>query len=312
MRVLTNGCVVVDNDTGEVVLQTDDPGLVSVVSPERQAQMAHYAALNSGGMAPDTKYRLHNNQGTFVWSIFDVYHDELIGLHSKLKPATLTRLMVLATYIGKHGYLSVEGVPMNRGLMQRTLRIASKELSGFVDELTQCDILRETDGLFYLNPDFFRSGKFPRKEMRSILNNAQSISRLYKTAVRELFREAYGKASLYHLSYLFRVMPYVNRRYNVVCRNPEETNASKIEPLTVGDLAELVGKGRKHAGEFKEALSDPIFFIPDGRSADGLCRAVYYVSNGHDDVESQGMYINPRVYYAGYSWNYVAALSIWK
>ena len=236
MRVLTNGCIVVDNDTGEVVLQTDDPGLVSVVSPERQAQLAHYAALNSGGMAPDTKYRLHNIQGTFVWSIFDVYHDELIGLHSKLKPATLTRLMVLATYIGKHGYLSVEGVPMNRGLMQRTLRIASKELSGFIDELTQCDILRETDGLFYLNPDFFRSGKFPRKEMRSILNNAQSISRLYKTAVRELFREAYGKASLYHLSYLFRVMPYVNRRYNVVCRNPEETITSMIEPLTVGEL----------------------------------------------------------------------------
>lgn len=312
MRVLTNGCTVLDNDTGEIVLQTDDPGLVSVVSPERQKQMAYYASLRDGTGGPEAKCWRHNDQGTFVWSIFDVYHDELVGLHSKLKPATLTRLMVLATYIGKEGYLSVKGTPMNRGLMQRTLRMVPAELSGFIKELAGCDILREIDGLFYLNPDFFRSGKFPRQEMRSILKNAQSISKLYKTAVRELFREAYGKTSLYHLSYLFRVMPYVNRRYNVVCRNPEETNASKIEPLTVGDLAELVGRGRKHAGEFKEALSDPIFFIPDGRSKDGLYRAVYYVSNGHDDVASQGMYINPHVYYAGDRWADVAALSIWK
>ena len=308
MAFRTNGFIGVDPETGEVIVQTDEPSVVTVKSPAQYELAAYYASLRDG---PDSKRLKRNTQGNFIWSIFDVAQEKLLGAHTKLRPATLTRVMVLATYITKHGYLGIdEKSPMTRALMGKALNMAAAELSGFLKELRENEMLQEREGLFFMSPAWFRRGAFSTSEMRTIRMNSQSISRVYRDAVRELYKKAYGRSSLYRLSYLFRVMPYVNRRYNVVCFNPEETDSDKIEPLSLGDVAELVGRGRTHAKEFRDALSDPLFEIPE-KGTTQLCRAVCYVS-GKGSVDTYGLYINPRVYYAGNNWDDVAALSIWK
>lgn len=44
-----------------------------------------------------------------------------------------------------------------------------------------------------------------------------------------------------HDQLLRDILPYINFNFNVVCRNPYETDANKVEPMDIKQLAKALG-----------------------------------------------------------------------
>lgn len=44
-----------------------------------------------------------------------------------------------------------------------------------------------------------------------------------------------------HLGYLFKMLPYVNLEYNVLCHNPLESNLDDIQLMTVSEFCGAIG-----------------------------------------------------------------------
>jgi hypothetical protein len=40
---------------------------------------------------------------------------------------------------------------------------------------------------------------------------------------------------------LHDILPYINFNFNVICKNPNETNADKVEPMNIKQLAKVLG-----------------------------------------------------------------------
>jgi hypothetical protein len=57
------------------------------------------------------------------------------------------------------------------------------------------------------------------------------------------------------LANLFKILPYINYKYNVFCENPTEQDELKIKPLTWTELARKCGyEEKKHVTTFKKNL----------------------------------------------------------
>lgn len=238
------------------------------------------------------------NYGDFAWSVYDTAKI----LMPDLKPATLTRLMLLVTYMDYDNVLiRDDGVRMNLGNVRDILRVSDRTLYNIVNELKATGIMNFGD-IITVNPLVFCRGRQNRIEQSMLYQDEKMIARLYRNGVRALYNSAKA-GSAKKLSYIFRIMPFVNREYNIVCFNPLETASNRIRPIPLGDLSEIVGYGRSHASKFQSLLLDPVF-----ETGAGETRAVRYVSGDKIGIEHHCLFINPEVYYGGSRHNEVNVL----
>lgn len=91
------------------------------------------------------------------------------------------------------------------------------------------------------------------------------------------------------MSYIFKIIPFVSRRFNIVCKNPWETDKNKIIPMSVGDFCEALGLDRSHARRvLKELLNVKIKGVP----------VLYFAGNSLNE-DTWKLFVCPNVYYGG-------------
>lgn len=242
---------------------------------------------------------LYEKRGGFIWNIYSGAK----LLFPEIKASSLTRLMFLATYLGYDGYLvESKKLPIFRKDLETLLGIKQKECRRFWNNMESAGLMREEDNKIYLNENMFSRGSFSKDKIKSLSENEQYITRIYIKGVRSLYRTA-TKASHATLSYIFRILPYVNKEYNVCCFNPLEQDKHKIQPMSLGDFADIIGYNRTNISKLYKILFEPRFEV-DGKSMS----ATRYVSTSGFGKETLSMFINPCVYYAGTHWNEVEIL----
>ena len=244
--------------------------------------------------------RTNNKElGDFVWSNYRI-SDEYINI---AKPSSLTRLVFLSTFLSYDGALKYNNSkPLTSASILKELKLSTREYSRFMNEMKALKIMYEEDGLWKINPNIFYKGKIPQDPV-GLSDERIYCMRLYCKAVREIYRQS---APRYHktLSYVFQIIPYVNRNYNIVCWNPLETDIEKIECMSLGDFCDLIGYDRSNAKRLMKTLFDPMFELDNGR----VTSIINMVVVKFGEVDTYRIYINPRVYYAGDDWKQVEAL----
>lgn len=298
MKVFDDGVIAFDKRTGEKILETEGPSVLHSTSPDRVANAKRQ--IQRREKEAETKLELFYKHGFFVWTIFDVGQ----AAFPDLSKSSLSRLMFLATYIDDDGVISSKknnrfDHPLSRGEIVRELDCNDRAFQRFMKEVTSLGIVEESDGAYLFNTEFFRRGTLGNKEAQMLWENGRAISRLYVNATRNLYWSATGN-SLNELSYLFRIMPFVNREHNIVCENPLESNVALIRPMTLGDLAEAIGYGRCNAARLQKMLTTPRFQV--GKQ---ILHAVRYSYEELGGVETHYLRVNPRVYYGGDKHEYV-------
>ena len=141
----------------------------------------------------------------------------------------------------------------------------------------------EETGALCLNKDFFIKGSL--KEM----SDKRDCTRLFCNFIQDVYDACDNIKSINQISYLYKLIPFVNRRTNIVCYNPKEQDPEKVYPITLGEFCDMIGYSRKNA---RRLVSDLLSLKCNGQNLIG-----FFVTNLNQT--SWKIIVNPHIYYGG-------------
>lgn len=226
-----------------------------------------------------TKYVVNKEKQTFnsdfTWIVFE-YGKELLP---NIKDQSLVRLIYLSTICDYDGILPPKSV------IKKKLKLSDKYWSYFFKEMRSNNLLLEDEetGSLCLNKDFFIKGSL--KEM----SDKRDCTRLFCNFIQDVYDACDNIKSINQISYLYKLIPFVNRRTNIVCYNPKEQDPEKVYPITLGEFCDMIGYSRKNA---RRLVSDLLSLKCNGQNLIG-----FFVTNLNQT--SWKIIVNPHIYYGG-------------
>lgn len=226
-----------------------------------------------------TKYVVNKEKQTFnsdfTWIVFE-YGKELLP---NIKDQSLVRLIYLSTICDYDGILPPKSV------IKKKLKLSDKYWSYFFKEMRSNNLILEDEetGALCLNKDFFIKGSL--KEM----SDKRDCTRLFCNFIQDVYDACDNIKSINQISYLYKLIPFVNRRTNIVCYNPKEQDPEKVYPITLGEFCDMIGYSRKNA---RRLVSDLLSLKCNGQNLIG-----FFVTNLNQT--SWKIIVNPHVYYGG-------------
>lgn len=250
------------------------------------------------------EYIAKKTDNPFVWEIYEI---------SKLRwpdisAANITRMMYLSTYLTHEGYLAdARHHKMKKAQLPEILGCSERQFFKFWKEMTDAGVfIEKADGIYSNTSKLFKGSLGGPQKVAELAESGQYAMRLYVNGVRQLYKTA-TETSLKTLSYVFQILPYVNREFNIVCHNPLETDLKLVKPMTLGEFCETVGYDPKNAYRMSKQLLDPCFMV------DGVEQgAVRYVVDKSLDRRTFSIFINPNVYYAGFNSKQIEILGAFR
>lgn len=231
-----------------------------------------------------------DEQGAFVNLIFKYgpiifkeIEDKAPGSKGTLH---VMRFIMLAVKINYEGKL----INNRRGIKKADLgKIWDVKNRGSRDEtyniLKECGYIYETEeGYLMINKDMVIKGAIKDKIKELKEDGSFTFTRLFVDNIEAMY---YGTESKQRkqLANLFKILPYINYKYNVFCSNPTEDDEEKIEPLNWKQLAELCGCDKSNSSRLKKDLMD---LNVNGQKVIGT----FETSSGLSIV------VNPKIYYS--------------
>lgn len=226
-----------------------------------------------------TKYVVNKEKQTFnsdfTWIVFE-YGKELLP---NIKDQSLVRLIYLSTICDYDGVLPPKSV------IKKKLKLSDKYWSYFFKEMRSNNLILEDEetGALCLNKDFFIKGSL--KEM----SDKRDCTRLFCNFIQDVYDACDNIKSINQISYLYKLIPFVNRRTNIVCYNPKEQDPEKVYPITLGEFCDMIGYSRKNA---RRLVSDLLSLKCNGQNLIG-----FFVTNMNQT--SWKIIVNPNIYYGG-------------
>lgn len=265
----------VDLDTGEILDVVD-----CLPQPERTKK--------------DTSFL--KNSGLFFWVFYRPSDERYYPLDSGQE---LTRLLLLGQHLREDGVLARNRVrPLPRSQVIRMLSSTTSVGRSLLRKWCSQGVLQECEEGFRVNPSLMQRGPTNRQEERERVKQCTRKMRVYNQSVSSLV-ELNGTAKCKSLSYLFQVMPMVNREYNILCDNPYETELEKIVPLSLAEITKRLHYYTEATAKVKQYLTEPEFMSSGVRQ-----RAAAYTP-----LLGGSFIINPKLYYAGSSWAEAAGIA---
>lgn len=99
------------------------------------------------------------------------------------------------------------------------------------------------------------------------------------------------------------MVPFVNRKYNILCNNPLEEDIEAVRASTIGmkEFLSLLGMDSSNAKRYRDFYKN--ISIPLDGNDHKFCTIV------PRNDETELIIINPRLMFAGDDWQYVESLS---
>ena len=238
--------------------------------------------------------REHYENDKFIHLIYK-YYDIIFKELQEKAPGNkcnihIIRFIILATYQTFHGTLSNNGHRIKKSNLKTIWDTSSKNsINETYNLLMECGYIYETEeGFLMINEDMVIKGAIKDyiKELRKQDSNYTFV-RIFIDTVQEMYYGTEPKQRKI-LANLFKILPYINYKWNAFCKNPEETDITKLEPLTWTDLARICGyEENKNIAKFKKDLMSLKVYGNDviGEFTRGL--------------NKKRIIVNPGVYYAG-------------
>lgn len=282
-----------DLDTGEVLgnalmKSNGSEQLVMKVVKESQVKAIKKKAKNISSISE----HIEQNEGAFVHFIYKYGKPIMESLELKCRGNKanihIIRFIQLATYSTFGGKL----FDSNRNRIKRSSlktiwdTTSKNSIKETYDLLIECGYIYETEeGYIMISDDLIVKGAIDDfKKLRKQDENL-TYTRLFSKNIQALYEGTEPKARK-QLANLFKILPYINFKYNVFCENPTETNENELKLYTWTDLARICGVDAKNVTRFKRDLWKLKIYgyntIGEFTSGDG-----------------KAICVNPKVYYSG-------------
>lgn len=263
-----------------------DTGIIGDKEIAKYTTVEQQKVLNSkkANKERNTKFAEY---GTFVWLVYAPYKE----LYSVLDDADITRLILLSTYINYDSILCFDnGVKILKNDIVRVLKTSDSSARRFIKNMTQQNILDIHEDYIKLNSKTLYKGNLN-------YNTDDATIRVYIECVRSLYYNC-NSAGKKKLSYLFKMIPWINKKYNVLCTEINETDSHNLKLMTFGKFCDLIGYDRTNIARLK---SDLLSFRFNGK------RLVSFMMC--EDINKYTVYVSPRLYYSGSDNDVIALLN---
>lgn len=207
--------------------------------------------------------------------------------------ANLGRLIYLSTYCDYHNRLMLtENTTMKRGDLPAVLNLGERKTRDFLNDMTE--YIRFNKSGIYISDSFvYRGEKKERKYNNKMKLFNKSVQSLYK-GLKPTKHKYFG--------FIVQLLPFVNRKYNIICSNPEEVDIDKIKSLSLTDIAKELKYETSNSGKLLEILTGLFFDV--GGYQQSACSIVFHEGNGHSGYD---LIFNPRLLYVGEDYKDVLA-----
>lgn len=225
--------------------------------------------------------------GNFVFFLFK----DIDKLQEKLPDSDLVKFIYLGTYVRADGSLKLDNnkTHIKKKMLSELLGIKSKgKVNTFYNTMIEKKLIGENgDGFLYINPSFFFRGKDTQyKKLTG--KKLTEFTRLYTKSTRELYKETNSNKHE-KLAMAYKLLPFCNWKYNILCNNPEETDREYIEPINLSEILVLLGWKKTH---MKKLINDLLEVKIQGYNL--------FLRIGKDgEIKNDYILVNPLGYYRG-------------
>lgn len=242
--------------------------------------------------ARSKKYFEGRTGDAFVWAVYKLSSSLMADLSAKY----VSMLFYLATYTDYKGYLSTGKKLINKKQLPKILRVSDTTAFRFWKALNKAGIAKEdAEGKLSLDEQYFRRGYLYKRVIAVSAEQNMYFSRAYVRHIRDVYENA-DSGSRNTLGYLFQMLPFVNREFNIVCHNPEEADMDKVLPMTFGEVCEAIGYDPENANRLLRELLK-ITFCADGQKPCGIVG--FGGAKNPYNITGFKLFVNPCVFYAG-------------
>lgn len=225
--------------------------------------------------------------GSFYFS----YYNKMLNI---LKPQYLTRALYLCSYMN-YDNLLIEGKTHHKPIYESDLiriwNISRAEMFNTKKELIDLGILIVNENkTLSISENFCKKGELMK-------NIKDEKARIFNDAIREIYEKA--KPSEHKkLALLYKMLPYINLKWNMVCSNIDEEIKDLVQPIDVKTLCKLLNQSNVTKLK-KDLLSltvngSPVVLMASvmNKSIILINPAVYYKGTRLEDVDNIEEMIN--------------------
>lgn len=180
-----------------------------------------------------TKLQRHFDSNGYGRFYFEFYSN----IYKVIEGQFAFRLLYLATALDYKNRL-VKKIgntyePLSNSDLFKMLKLGESEFRKTKRILKDSNILIEKDNSFYINDIYCKRGEVE-------LNKKDDKVRTFDSAIKELYEKSLPREHK-TLSMLFELLPYVNYKHNIVCKNISEEIKSEIIPYSMKELCPILG-----------------------------------------------------------------------
>lgn len=241
----------------------------------------------------EIKEFIKDNQGSYFHLIYKYSYPIFEELQNKFTDTKanihIVRFIQLASFVTFGGKLFDDnGNEIKKSSLSKIWDVKNnrKSINDTYKILTECGYIHETkEGYIMINEELVIKGIIKDLEGLKQYQDNITYTRVFANNIQALYKGTEPK-SRKKLANLFKILPFINFKYNVFCSNPTEVDESKLQLYTWNDLARLCGVDDKHASRFKKDLFSLKVY--------GNCvLGQFLTDNGY------AICVNPKIYYAG-------------
>jgi len=200
--------------------------------------------------------------------------NELTDIYSS---GDLLRLFYLCSYVTSDGCLSFgNGVLIGKKKLKSVLKENATCTKDFLKKSFKNNILIEVGNKIMVNQKYFYVGMMRNYKDRTI--NKDNKIKIYKSFIQNLYKEISTRNAL-KFSIIFKLIPYVHFKYNIICSNPETTYLDDVVPLSIKDIHKIFYQSN-NCNRFGEFLLNSVC------GEDNLFK-----------VKDKVVTVNPKLYY---------------
>ncbi len=282
-----------NKETGEVVGSTKvevKAGTKVSIYAKSEAQRESYKHKQE--LIKEIKEFIEENEGNYVHLLFR-YGTPLFQELEEKAPGNknnihVIRFMMLATCLTFGGKLFDSNKHrVKKSSLKNIWDVQNRNsINETYNLLMECGYIYETEeGYIMINEDLVVKGAIENFEELRKQGNSFTYTRVFVDNLKAMYQGTESKQRK-QLANFFKVLPYINFKYNVFCTNPTETDKAKLELLNWTDLAKLCGYDETKVARFKKDLMS-------------LKVYGYDVIGCFERSTGKTIIVNPKVYYGG-------------
>ncbi len=212
----------------------------------------------------------------------------------RLSVATAARLIYLCSFLDyENHFVLSQRRQMRKSDLPSVLGLSTGATFNFWREVNPIYVVEDSGGLLLAGDSDIIRGEIRDKK--------SSYKRFYIDAIRKLYEQTPATKHK-HLGYVYSVLPFISREFNIICWNPEEDNLNKVQAMSIEDFCRIIGYDEHDAKKLIEIYkkitfdvnSEPEYFLS-------------FVTNEADFKNAQ-LFVNPRILYSGNNYKDVQIL----